>query len=263
MQIFGYFKSLGMSFLATLCLISLITTPSTLASDHLDSPSVTVISPTYVDAKSQDIAKPLTGSGKPEDIDDFYMFREVDQNPSAKPTSLCFVMTTNGFIAPGQIRYFSPNIAYQIRVATDKNDLDGPTRKILSFRFGLPDFETGAQKIYLSDSSEPSTTPIGQTAGFNNSTTVVNQVYNNADYNNKPIKVFAGEMDDPSFLDFRIINEGLLFGVTGTGSIDPKRKPSDSFAETNVNAIVVTVPMAALQTNSSETTFYAWAVTLK
>ncbi|MBC7473234.1 MAG: hypothetical protein H7263_03000, partial [Candidatus Sericytochromatia bacterium] len=82
------------------CLISLATTPATLASDHVDSPSVTVAGPTYrsplTETTGTASAHPLVASGKPEDITDVYFFREIDQNPLAATDRVCMVMTLNG-----------------------------------------------------------------------------------------------------------------------------------------------------------------------
>ncbi|RYY00096.1 DUF4331 domain-containing protein, partial [bacterium] len=202
-------------------------------------------------------AKPSVASGKPEDITDIYAFREQDQSGNAADAGrLCVVMTLNGLQAPGQARPFAPDVAYQIKVASDKNSLES-TAKTFSFRFGVPDPNTGTQQIYLSDSSTPSMTAIGTTTAFKAS-----PVVNSATYNNQSVKVFAGETDDPFYLDFRVLNEGLGAGVNGPGSTLPNRTPSDTFNASNVNAIVISLPMTAVQTGTAST-FYVWGRTLK
>lgn len=267
-------KAFGLSFLSMSCVITLTTLPSTYASDHVDSPSVSVINPVYMDGQTS--PKPMAGSSKPEDITDVYAFREQDQSGNvADAGKLCLVMTLNGLQAPGQSRAFSPDVAYQIKVATDKNNLD-TTAKTLSFRFGLPNATTGVQQIYLSADSNPSQTSIGTTTAFNATPSVLP-----ATYNGQAIKVFAGEMDDPFFLDFRVLSEGLPFGTgnaakydltkataaNGNVPVNPQgntsiRTPGDTFGNANVNAIVVSVPMAAFQT-AAQTTFYVWGTTLR
>ena len=261
-----YIKSFAASFMASSCIVSLATVPSTLASDHVDSPSVAVVAPAYRDAalESSDplSAKPIMGSSKPEDITDIYTFRDQDQSGNAADAGrMTLVMTLNGLQAPGQSRAFAPDVAYQFKVATNKAALDAAaTTKTLSFRFGLPDPTTGAQQIYLSNNETPSNVSIGSTTAFNATPNVITT----ATYNGQAIKVFAGEMDDPFYLDFRVLNEGLPFGVKGAGSVNRNRTPGDSFGGSNANAIVVSLPIAAVQsTGAAEAIFYTWGRTLK
>lgn len=246
-----YFKSFGLSFLAASCLLSLGSISSTLASDHVDSPSVTVAGPTYTDPLK---AAPDVASGKPEDITDVYAFREQDQTGNvADANRMVLVLTTNGLVPPGQARPFATDVSYQIKVARDISangaNLES-SAKVLNFRFGVPD-STGIQKVYLNGNN------IGNTTAYNATPNVINTTYNG-----QPIKVFTGETDDPFFLDFRIANEGLAFGVNGAGSANATRTPGDSFGNSNVNAIVVSAPMSAFQV-ALESKFYIWGATYK
>lgn len=259
-------KTFGFSFLATSCLISLASIPSTFASDHIDSPSVSVAGPVYDPLK----AAPTVGSGKPEDIADVYVFREGDQtgNP-ADNTKMVLVLTTNGLIPPGQSRPFSPDVEYQIKVSNDALlkptaplvDNNGvnleATAKTLKFRFGSPD-ANGIQSVYLNNGAAGAFANIGNTTAFAATPNVINTTYAG-----QPIKVFTGESDDPFFLDFRAVVEGIPFGVGVAPSTNTARIPGDSFGNSNVNSIVVSIPMAAFQTVALETKFHVWGATVK
>ncbi len=316
-----YFKTFGLSFLSMSCLISLATTPATLASDHVDSPSITVAGPTYRDplTESPGVASaiPTIASGKSEDITDIYFFREADQQASngnvgtVTPKStdrVCMVMTLNGLTKPGRSNYFAPNVAYQMKISTATNTTSSTANlenaanlSIFNFRFGLPD-SSGQQDIYLSTGSNVAGTVIGKTTPYaagtlnipaNNNPIVNPVVINNAPYStftaNSGIKVFAGEADDPFYLDFRVLNEGLAVGVnaqnpmmqiaaSGSGTtaipahnidnlkpnVNLNRTPGDSFGTSNVNAIVISMPISVIQKgNTANTKFYAWGATYK
>lgn len=274
-NLFQNMKIFGLSFLSMTSVISIASIPSTYASDHVDSPSVSVMNPVYMDGQTS--PKPVEGQSKPEDITDVYAFREQDQTGNAADAGkICLVMTLNGLQVPGQSRPFAPDVAYQIKVATDKNNLEG-SAKTLSFRFGLPNVNTGVQDIYLSTNSTPSTAVIGQTTQFNQTPNVINTTYSG-----QAVKVFAGEMDDPFFLDFRVLSEGLPFGVNRpekydltkattangmvpvnpTGNTASNRTPGDTFGNANANAIVVSVPTSAFSTTANPT-LYVWGTTLR
>jgi len=280
------------------CLISLASTPATLASDHVDSPSVTVAGPTYRAVATESTtdstsAQPTVASGKPEDITDIYFFREIDQNPNAASDRVAMVMTLNGLTKPGHSNYFAPDVAYQMKISTDKNNLES-SANVFTFRFGAPD-SNGQQKIYLNgvDTNSKTTAYAGTNTNADEGLAdpAITANYHNTSKNtDNNIKVFAGEADDPFFLDFRVINEGL---VTGVGNANPVsqiaavgtpgqmgyvpahnidnlspnakiRKPGDSFGFSNVNAIVISMPISALQTmGNTEQVFYAWGTTYK
>lgn len=252
-----YAKPFFLSFLSVTCVVGLSSTPIAIASDHVDSPIVTInpAPTTGIDTNSNLITVPpsKTPLGKYEDITDVYVFREGDQTGNPEDNSnLVFVMTLNGLIPPGQWRPFATDIDYVIRIARDKNNLDGTQRNI-SVRFG-PVNENGQQEIFVNGRSA------GQTTPFNDSP-VINTVNLGANANFEA-RVFAGEMDDPFFLDFRIVTEGLGAGVNGSG-VDTTRTPSDTFGNSNVNAIVVSAPVSWLQENvsSTPTSFHVWGTT--
>src|SRR5687768_6402218 len=125
-KISSFFKPFGLSFLSVSCVLSLATTPFAAASDHVDSPIIT-INPAYttgVDANGKFISVPpsVRPQGKLEDITDVYVFREGDQsgNP-ADNSNLVFILTLNGLRPPGDTSPFGSDIDYVFKISPDKN----------------------------------------------------------------------------------------------------------------------------------------------
>lgn len=260
MKKISYLKAYGLSFLSVTCALSIMSLPGAIASDHVDSPIVTINpGPTTgvnSDGKFTTILPEKSPMGKMEDITDVYVFREGDQTGnSADNANLVFIMTLNGLVPPGQSNQFSSDIDYVFKIATDKNNLDN-NQKNISVRFGSMN-QSGQQTIFVNGKNAGKTTPF-------NGEPIINQVSFDKPANTMA-KVFAGETDDPFFLDFRIVTEGLGAGVSGTGSVDRFRKPADTFGNSNVNAIVLSVPVSWLQAdmNPMPSTFHVWGTTNK
>ena len=201
-EIVSHTKALIQGAMAMSCLVLLVTTPYTRASDHRDGPQV------------------KADSNKVGDIADLYVFKESEQSANdADNSKMVFVLTTNGLVTPGTPNTFSSQVAYEIKVALGKQATANP--KTLSFRFGTPE-SNGRQSIFLNT----------QLVG----TTTVNEtpVNNVAEINNHKIKVFAGMREDPFFLDLRVIQEGLH-----TGKSDPKDTFAGSNVSTIVASVPV------------------------
>lgn len=217
-ELFTHFKSFGKGVLAMACLLSLQVIPTSFAADHKDGPRV---------------------SGDPAaDITDVYVFNESQYSQNMNDDNrLCFVLNSNGLIPPGQARSFGTDLAYEIKIGRGKQNTNADMT--LTFRFGAPD-ASGSQKITLN----------GKDAGF---TTVGNsgpQISNLIlDNRNNRISVFAGEREDPFFLDLRVLQEGLATG---------KDIPNDTFGNSNVSSIVVSAPIEYFQTAAKETNFSIW-----
>ncbi len=174
------------------------------------------------------------------DITDLYVFNERQQSQqSSDEDRLCFVLNTNGLVPMGDIKHFASDISYQIKVSRGAKRTSAD--KVMEFRFGPPE-EGGAQKITLN----------GQDAGF--TTVGSNPLINNISAGGNRISIFAGEREDPFFFDLRVVKEGLIKGAP---------VPEDTFANTNVSSIVISVPMSYFQSDAKETTFSVWAVTSK
>lgn len=254
-------KSYALSFLSVSCVLTLATLPGAIASDHVDSPMVT-INPgptTGVDANGRFITVPpaQTPMGKVEDIADVYLFREGDQTGNAEDNkNMVFILTTNGFTAPGKANQFATDLDYVFKIATDKNNLSANQRNII-FRFGPPN-QNGQQNIIVNGKNA------GMTSLFNKDPIVYQVNLDGAGQSgNYQAKVYAGENDDPFFLDFRIITEGLGAGVNGPGSVNMTRSPADTFGNSNVNTLAISVPVTWLQEgfNPAPSTFYVWGTT--
>ncbi len=229
---------------------------------------VILVSPGLLVASDHDDGETDT-KGRNVNLTDLYVFREIDQNPDAgvPEGDLVFVMNTNPRSVARQQYYFSANARYEFHVTRVGHKDDPATGKkeiTLRFEFSTP-FAGGQQKIkvtLIQDGKEHGkglgrdhtvagdfirTTPI-------NSAPILNQV----DLKGHKITVFAGLREDPFFFDveqfFRV--RGFVLGI---GPAAAFRNPGLDFtAGYNVNAIVVRVPLALLQGNTSKTVFDVW-----
>lgn len=196
--------------------------------------------------------------GRNVNLTDLYVFREQDQQPTAKPDDLVFVMNTNPRSVARQQYFFSPNAQYNFKVTRVTDNNAAPTGKedvTLQFTFGAPKQGTqsftltaiqggGSQKV-----SGLSTTPIGK-----------QPVVNNASIGGKSLQVFAGLREDPFFFDveqFFRVRAGAL-GIGPAVSFRPASTALDFAKGYNVNTIVVRVPRSFLQGSSTATTFDVW-----
>ncbi|HUF36225.1 MAG TPA: DUF4331 family protein [Gemmatimonadales bacterium] len=173
------------------------------------------------------------------DIADIYSFRSP-----ANSANLVLVMTVSGLIPPAEASttFFDPAVLYQWKIDTDGNAVEdlvvqafatgtGPDQ-IMHFRgpvvpeaagttSRVPD---GDQLVQVAVSSGD--TPVTASAGG--------------------VTVFAGVRDDPFFFDLAQFNQ--IVAGNATGFNDPG---IDTFAGTNVLALVVEVPIAQLGASSA------------
>ena len=209
------------------------------AADHIDAPAV----------------GSLTSGSSIVDITDYYAF----ESPS-NPDNYVFVCNTSGLTAPGTELSFSSNIMYEFNIDNDGDNLEdlviqavfrdgqvhvfGPTAPSQT---GLSSkIETGGPTVSASVTSLGESAVIGESAGM---------------------RVFAGQRDDPFFMDFfkfvDIVNGagkslGLEVPAPANGeayatSFDAPG--SDTFAGSNVMSVVVEVPKSSL---GSSNTFNSW-----
>lgn len=201
-------------------------------------------------------------------LTDLYAFRENDQNPKAgvPEGDLVFVMNTNPRSVARQQYYFSPNARYFFHVTRVANKNDAATgRKDASlwFKFLEPKGNQQAFKVIFDDGD--GRTGVGQTvSGGPILTTPVNgpadrlPVINEIDIRGHKLRVYAGLREDPFFFDVEAYFR-VRAGVLGIGPAAGFRKPGLDFAAGyNVNAVVVSVPLALLQGKSKATVFDVW-----
>jgi hypothetical protein len=192
-------------------------------------------------------------------LTDLYVFREVDQNPSASADNLVLIMNTNPRSLARQQYYFSTQARYEFMVSrvADKNATPTGTPDVtLRFQFSAPNannqqpykltvIENGRSKGVI----EGLTTPLKDQPAVNTAT-----------IGQSSLKVFAGLREDPFFFDveqFFRVRAGALGMGPAVGFRDPS-KAVDFATGYNVNAIAVQVPIALLKGNSQATTFDVW-----
>jgi len=212
------------------------------AADHIDAPAV----------------GSLTAGSSLSDITDYYAF----ESPS-NPDNYVFVCNTSGLTAPGTDITLSSNIMYEFNIDNDgdnKEDLViqavfrdgqvhvfGPTAPS---QIGLASkIETGGATVSAAVTALGESAVVGEAAGM---------------------KVFAGQRDDPFFMDFfkfvDIVNgAGKALGLevadpaNGEAYATSFDAPgADTFAGSNVMSVVVEVPKSSL---GSSSTFNSWLET--
>ncbi|MGI8934490.1 MAG: DUF4331 domain-containing protein [Phormidesmis sp.] len=213
---------------------------------------------TFVNASDHDDGETEL-KGRNLNLTDLYVFREGDQNLSASPDNLVFIMNTNPRSVARQQYYFSNKSRYEFmvsRVADKDATPTGMADMTLRFEFAAPD--ANAQQAYtltVLENGETVSTVSGQTTALGNE-----PIVNSADVGGSMVKVFAGLREDPFFFDveqfFRV-----RAGALGIGPAVGFRTPDqavDFAAGYNVNAIAVQVPIALLKGSSEATTFDVW-----
>jgi hypothetical protein len=196
--------------------------------------------------------------GRSVNLTDLYVFREKDQNPRVKNDDLILVMNTNPRSVARQQYFFSSNAQYDFKITRVANKDAVPTGKadiILRFQFQPP--RGNQQGFSFTAIQNGKAARVGglKTTPLNSQPTI-----NKANINGQSIEVFAGLREDPFFFDveqyFRV-RAGAL-GIGPAVGFRPAAKALDFAKGYNVNAIVVRVPRAFLQSEGSTTTFDVW-----
>lgn len=197
--------------------------------------------------------------GRNLNLTDLYVFREGDQNPSASPDNLVFIMNTNPRSVARQQYYFSNKSRYEFmvsRVADKDASPTGMPDVTLRFEFGAPGANNQqSYTLTMIENSKTIGTVSGQTTALGNEPMV-----NSATVGGSGVKVFAGLREDPFFFDveqFFRVRAGAL-GIGPAVGFRPPGQAVDFAAGYNVNAIAVQVPIALLKGSSSATTFDVW-----
>lgn len=200
--------------------------------------------------------------GRNLNLTDLYVFREKDQNPSAKDGDLILVMNTNPRSVARQQYYFSTRARYEFNITRVSNNDATPTGKpdvTLRFEFGSPnsnkeqDVKVTAMRDGNTITATGKTTPLATNP---NSSPKINQI----SLGESQLSVFAGLREDPFFFDveqyFRV-RAGAL-GIGPQVGFRPANQAVDFATGYNVNTIVVRVPSKFLQGATSAKTFDVW-----
>ncbi|MCU0567397.1 MAG: DUF4331 domain-containing protein [Oculatellaceae cyanobacterium Prado106] len=223
--------------------------PSLQASDHDDGD---------IDVRSRALS-----------LTDLYVFREQDQNPSAREGDLILVMNTNPRSLAQQQYFFSNEARYEFRLTRVANNNAIPTgtpdvtlrftfntaeRGLKRQRMTMTFIERGRDPVVINrtaDNRPIYTTPL---------TSATNPTLNQLAVRGRNVTVFAGLREDPFYFDveqFFRVRSGLLGRGPQVG-FRPANQALDFAKGYNVNTIVVRVPLRLLQGQSQATTFDTW-----
>lgn len=207
--------------MAVLCL-AVATAGIIYAADHIDAPSIT---------------------NKPTDITDVYVFQAQD------PNNMVFVANTQGLLTPGATAdaKFDENTMIEFNIDnTGDNVEDLVIQGIV---------KNGKMRVY--GPAAPRVTGTISYLNINKLSAQVDITRYGQDaqvgIGDNGVKVFAGPRDDPFFFDlvrFRQVIAGQATSFNNPGN--------DTFAGTNVLALVVEVPKSLLNSNG---TINVWAET--
>lgn len=199
------------------------------AADHIDAPAVTG----------------AAGNSIGADITDVYAFQSPADN-----SKMVFVLNSQGLLSPAAsaTATFPSNVMYEINIDNTGDNVEDLVIQCL--------VQNGKMRVYGPVAvGTPGAASTVKTTGP--STEVAVTAYGAATpvtaMNANGIRIFAGPRDDPFFFDlvrFKEILAGTQAGFRSPGV--------DSFAGTNVMAIVVEVPKTLLGTGA---TINVWAET--
>jgi hypothetical protein len=202
------------------------------AADHIDAPAV-------------------TGAGstsKNNDITDVYAF----QSP-ANASNLVFVCNTQGLLSPtaSGTAQFANNVMYEFNIDKTGDNVEDMVIQCL--------FQNGKMRVYgpvEATNAQKGTVSTVATSGAMTETEITAYTASASPKmgtNANGIKVFAGPRDDPFFFD--LVRYREIIAGTQTGFRSPG---VDTFAGTNVMAIVVEVPKSLFGTVTGNT-LNVWA----
>ena len=212
---------------------------------------------TFVQASDHDDGETEL-KGRNLNLTDLFVFREGDQNASASPDNLVFIMNTNPRSLPQQQYYFSTKARYEFmvsRVADKDASPTGMPDVTLQFTFAAPDAQ-GQQPYTMTVIEDGKTSTVtGQTTAVGKEPMVTSGAVGDS-----MVKVFAGLREDPFYFDveqFFRVRAGALGIGPAVGFRDPNTA-IDFATGYNVNAIAVQIPTALLKGSTEATTFDVW-----
>ncbi len=224
--------------------------------------TITAIAPRFVVASDHDDGETST-KGRNVSLTDLYVFREQDQNASARADDLVFVMNTNPRSIARQQYYFSNNTRYEFHVSHVANKDASPTGKddmILRFEFGAPGPNAQQNfRLSLISGNRIVATNTGKTTALAANPAAA-PVLNSLSIGNSKVDVFAGLREDPFFFDveqFFRVRAGAA-GIGPAVGFKPANQAIDFAKGYNVNAIVARIPKSLLRGTSNTDVFDVW-----
>ncbi len=224
--------------------------------------TIAAIAPRFVVASDHDDGETST-KGRNVSLTDLYVFREKDQNASAKDTDLVFVMNTNPRSIARQQYYFSNNTRYEFHVSRVANKDAIPTGKddmIVRFEFGQPG-PSAQQNFRMTVLSGKNV--VGYSSGKTTALAAnpsAAPVINSQSIGGQKVDVFAGLREDPFFFDveqFFRVRAGAA-GIGPAVGFKPANQAIDFAKGYNVNTIVARIPKSLLQGVSATDVFDVW-----
>lgn len=181
------------------------------AADHIDAPSV---------------------KGNASDITDMYAFQGEDTN------NLVFAVNTQGLLSPGATAAasFSENVLIEVNIDNDGDNVEDLVIQAIRKGDKMYFFGPYAPAMKGTSSTIKTSEASGSVAISTYGATPVITTENG-------MKFFAGPRDDPFFFDLGQFQ--AILGGTATAFNNPG---TDTFAGTNVLAVVVEVPKSMLGT---------------
>jgi hypothetical protein len=194
-----------------------------IAADHIDSPSI---------------------AGTGFDIADLYAFQSPEN-----PNNMVFIVTWKGLLSPSATAGASFEDDLMIEINIDNSS----TKDNVEDMVIQANFKNG--KLLLYGPSKPSETGLTSKLVSGPSVEATITTYGStAEVGEKNgVKVFAGPRDDPFFFDLNRYKQ--IIAGTATSFSDPGM---DTFAGTNVLALVIELPKSML---GSSTTLNTWVTT--
>jgi hypothetical protein len=222
--------------------------------------ALTLVAVNHPASGSDDRASVATINRPGADIADTYLF------PSpANPNNVVAVMTVHPGILAGQgaTTFFDPTVLYQMKFDTNFGSEAVGTAPVesLVIQFSFEASQSGSQQVNVFGPSAPN-----GTGAANKSVALTGQGLVGRSFTVGGATIFAGPREDPFFFDraqfFNIFpdrNAGstvqscLPAGGTGTCPQGFNNPGTDSYASTNVLAIVVEIPKSTLVPTGSTT----------
>jgi hypothetical protein len=224
--------------------------------------TIAAIAPRFVVASDHDDGETST-KGRNVSLTDLYVFREQDQNASARADDLVFVMNTNPRSIARQQYYFSNNTRYEFHVSQVANKDAIPTGKddlIVRFEFGAPGPNAQQNfRLTLIAGNRVIGTNTGKTTALAANPSAA-PVLNNLTIAGQKIDVFAGLREDPFFFDveqFFRVRAGAA-GIGPAVGFKPANQAIDFAKGYNVNAIVARIPKSLLRGTTNTDVFDVW-----
>ena len=216
-------------------------------------------------------------------LTDLYVFMEGWQDSTAVGDNMIIILNTNPRSLPRQQYFFNTEALYNIHIGRQAgaaataidNAVTGTEDMRFEFQFAAPTaantqaFEMAVTTFAGGVAQNVTVVPGGVTTaaapliGSPNPTPTVN----NLNVNGTNLCVFAGLREDPFFFDVEaffkvrafLAGQGPGNGGSLAGGFFNADNSTDFAAGYNVNAIVIKVPLAFLQSAASEVVFDVWS----